>query len=129
MPGQLTDDSQGIRDSGQVNAVPPTNTAILDISMEVINGNLCDSIIKGKNWIPPLNTDTPQLSDNSTIPSIPTNCNTSQLPKHWSTNQATKKTKAQRIAMKNYIKCEISNIDQNVKYLYECFNGIKMKSF
>ena len=27
--------------------------------------------------------------------------------------------------MKSYIKCEISNIDQKVKSLYECFNGVK----
>ena len=27
--------------------------------------------------------------------------------------------------MKNYIKCETSNIDEKVKYLYEYFNGIK----
>ena len=24
-----------------------------------------------------------------------------------------------------YIKCEISNIDQKTKSLYECFNGVK----
>ena len=27
--------------------------------------------------------------------------------------------------MKSYMKCEISNIDQKVKSLYECFNGVK----
>ena len=27
--------------------------------------------------------------------------------------------------MKSYIKCEISNIDQKIKSLYECFNGVK----
>ena len=30
---------------------------------------------------------------------------------------------SQLIAMKSYIKCEISNIDQKIKSLYECFNG------
>ena len=42
-----------------------------------------------------------------------------------STNQDTKKIEAQLIAMKSYIKCEISNIDQKIKSLYECFNGVK----
>ena len=27
--------------------------------------------------------------------------------------------------MKSYIKCEIYNIDQKIKSLYECFNGVK----
>ena len=35
------------------------------------------------------------------------------------------KIKAQLIAMKSYIKCEISNIDQKIKYLYECVNSVK----
>ena len=78
--------------------------------------------------IPPLNTDTPQFSENSTIPSIPTDCNTPQLANivdKLSTNQDMEKIKAQLIAMKSYIKCEISNIDQKIKSLYECFNRVK----
>ena len=27
--------------------------------------------------------------------------------------------------MKSYIKCEISNIDQEIKSLYGCLNGVK----
>ena len=42
-----------------------------------------------------------------------------------STNQDMEKIKAQLIAMESYIKCEISNIDQKIKSLYECFNGVK----
>ena len=70
---QLTDDSS------QINAVPPINTSILDISTEFVTENLCGSKSKENNLIPPLNTDTPQFSENSTIPSIPTDCNTPQL--------------------------------------------------
>ena len=40
---QLTDDSQGIPDSTEINAVPPINTSILDISTEFVTENLCDS--------------------------------------------------------------------------------------
>ena len=78
--------------------------------------------------IPPLKTDTPQFSENSTIPSIPTDCNTSQLANildKLSTNQDMEKIEAQLIAMKSYIKCEISNIGQKIKSLCECFNGVK----
>ena len=78
--------------------------------------------------IPPLNTDTPQFSENSTIPSIATDCNTPKLANivdKLSTNQDMEKIKAQLIAMKSYIKCEISNIDQKIKSLYECFNRVK----
>ena len=78
--------------------------------------------------IPLLNNDTPQFSDNSTIRSIPTNCSTLQLPNivdKSSTNQATVKIEAQLTAMKSYIKCESSNIDQKIKSLYECLNGVK----
>ena len=42
-----------------------------------------------------------------------------------STNQDMEKIEAQLIAMKSYIKCEVSNIDQKIKSLYECFNGVK----
>ena len=122
---QLTDDSQGIPNSRQDNGIPLINTSILEISPEFITENWCGSISKGDSWIPPLNIDTPQISDNIAIPSIPTNFNTPQLPKYSGTNQATKKIEEQRIAIKNYIKCEISNVDQKVKFLYECFNGIK----
>ena len=78
--------------------------------------------------IPPLNTDTLQLSNNSTLPLFRTNCNISQLPNIVDisrTNQAMEKKEAQLIAMKSYIKCEISNIDQKIKSSYECFNGVK----
>ena len=67
---QLSDDSQGIPDSCQINVVPPINTSILDISTEFVTENLCGSKSKENNLIPPLNTDTPQFSENSTIPSI-----------------------------------------------------------
>ena len=76
----------------------------------------------------PLNTDTHQLSDNSTIPSIPTNCNTPQLANivdKSSTNQTTEKIEGQLTAVKSYMKCEISNIDQKIKSLYEWLNGMK----
>ena len=78
--------------------------------------------------IPPINTNTSQFSENSTIPSIPTDFNTPQLAnmvEQLSTNQDMEKIEAQLIAMKSYIKCEISNIDQKIKSLYECFNGVK----
>ena len=125
---QLTDDSQGVPVSSQINAVPPINTSILDISTEFVTENLCGSKSEENNLIPPLNTDTPQFSENSTIPSIPTDCNTPQLAnivEKLSTNPDMEKIEAQLIAMKSYIKCEISNIDQNIKSLYECFNGVK----
>ena len=38
---QLTDDSQGIPDSSQINAVPPINTSILDMSTKFVAENLC----------------------------------------------------------------------------------------
>ena len=119
---QLTDDSS------QINAVPPINTSILDISTEFVTENLCGSKSEENNLIPPLKTDTFQFSENSTNPSIPTDCNTSQLANildKLSTNQDMEKIEAQLIAMKSYIKCEISNIDQKVKSLCECFNGVK----
>ena len=61
---QLTDDSQGIPDSSQINALPPISTSILVISTEFVTEKLCGSIIKGNNLIPPLNTDTLQFCDN-----------------------------------------------------------------
>ena len=73
---QLTDDSQGIPDSIQINAVPPINTSILEISIEFVFENLGGSKSKENNLIPPLNIDIPQFSENSTILSIPTDCNT-----------------------------------------------------
>ena len=42
-----------------------------------------------------------------------------------STNQTTAKIEAKLTAMKGYIKCEIFNIDQKIKSLYECLNGVK----
>ena len=78
--------------------------------------------------IPPINTDTSQFSENSTIPSIPTDFNTPQLAnmvEQLSTNQDMEKIEAQLIAMKSYIKCEISNIGQKIKSLCECLNGVK----
>ena len=100
---QLTDDSQSIPNSSQVNAEPPINTSILDISSEFVNENLCGSISKENNLIPSLNTDTPQFSDNSTIQSIPTDSNTPQLANivdKSNTNQATEKMEPQLIAAK-----------------------------
>ena len=58
---QLTDDSQGIRDSGQINALPRINTSILDIKTEFVTKNLCDSKSKENNFTPPFSTDTPVL--------------------------------------------------------------------
>ena len=78
--------------------------------------------------IPPINTNTSQFSENSTIPSIPTDFNTPQLAnmvEQLSTNQDMEKIEAQLIAMKSYIKCEVSNINQKIKSLYECFNCVK----
>ena len=37
---KLTDDSQGIPGSSQINAVPPVNTSILDISTEFVTEDL-----------------------------------------------------------------------------------------
>ena len=104
-PEQLTDGSQGIPDSSQVNAVPPINTSILGISTEFVTENLCGSKSKENNLIPPLKTDTSQFSENSTIPSIPTDCNTPQLANivdKLSTNQDMEKIEAQLTAMKLY---------------------------
>ena len=42
-----------------------------------------------------------------------------------STNQDMEKIEAQLITTKSYIKCEISNIDQNIQSLYECLNDLK----
>ena len=122
---QRTDDLQGIPDPNQVNAVLSINTSILDIPTEIVTENLCGSISKKNNLIPLLNTGTPQFCDNSTILSIPTDCDTPQLANtvvKLSTNQATETIEAQLPAMKSYINCEISNIDQKIKSLYECFN-------
>ena len=101
---QLTDDSQGIPDSTEINAVPPINTSILDISAEFVTENLCGSKSKENNLIRPLNTDTPQFSENSTIPSIPADCNTLQLAnimEKLNTNQDMEKIGAQLTAMKS----------------------------
>ena len=100
------DDLQGIPDSSQINVVPPINTSILDISTKFVTENLCGSKSKENNLIPPLNTDTPQFSENSTIPSIPADCNTPQLANivdKLSTNQDMQKIEVQPTAMKSYI--------------------------
>ena len=65
---QLRDDSQGIPDSSQINAVPPINTSILDISTEFVTENLCGSKSEENNLTPLLNADTPLFSENSNIP-------------------------------------------------------------
>ena len=60
--------------------------------------------------------------------SILSNFNTPQLVnivEKLSTNQTTEKIEAQLTAMKSYIKYEISNIDQKIKSLHECSNGVK----
>ena len=57
-------------DSSQIIEVPPISTSVLNISTEFVAENLCGSKSKEYNLIPPLNTDTPQFSENSTIPSI-----------------------------------------------------------
>ena len=104
------------------------NASILDISTEFVTENLCGSKSKENNLTPPLNTDTPQFSENSTNPSIPTDCTPPQLANtadKLGTNQNMEKIEAQLIAMKSYIKCDISNIDKKIKSLYECFNGVK----
>ena len=104
---QVTHDSQGIPDSSQINAIPPINTSILDISTELVTENLCGSKSKENNLIHPLNIDTPQFSENSTIPSIPTDCNTPQLANivdKLSTNQDMEKIETQLNAVKSYIK-------------------------
>ena len=95
---QLTYDSQGIPDTSQINNVPLINTSILDISTEFVTENLCDSKSKEN----PLNTDTPLFSENSTIPSIPTECNTPQLANivdGLRTNQDMEKIEVQLTAM------------------------------
>ena len=100
---------------------------MLDIT-EFFTENLCGSKSEENTMIPPLNTDTPHFSENSTIPSILTDCNTPQLANivgKLSTNQGMEKIEAQLTAMKSYIKCEISNIDQKIKSLCDCFNGVK----
>ena len=48
---QLTDDSQGIPYSSQINTVPPINTPILEISTEFVTENLCGSKNKKNNLI------------------------------------------------------------------------------
>ena len=100
----------------------------MDISTEFVTENLCGIKSKENNLTPPLNTDTLQFSENSTIPSIPTHCNTPRLANSvgkLSTNQDMENIEVQLIAMKSYIKYEISNINKKIKSLYECFNGVK----
>ena len=76
----------------------------MDISTEFITKNLCGSKGKENNLIPPLNTDTPQFSENSTIPSIPTDCNFTQLANivdKLSTYQDMEKIEARLIAIQS----------------------------
>ena len=40
-------------------------------------------------------------------------------------NQTSEKIEVQLTVMKSYTKCEIFNFDQNIKSLYECFNGLR----
>ena len=40
-------------------------------------------------------------------------------------NQTSEKIEVQLTVMKRYTKCEIFNFDQNIKSLYECFNGLR----
>ena len=63
-----------------------------------------------------------------TIPSIPSKCNTPQLPNivdKSSANQTTERTEAQLTTVKSNIKYEISNIAQKMKSLFEYLNGVK----
>ena len=50
---KLTDDSQGIPGSSQINAVPPVNTSILDIPTEFVTEDLdvVDVVVKVKKII------------------------------------------------------------------------------
>ena len=117
-----------IPDSSQINAVPPINSPILNISIEFVTENIYGSKSKEHSLISTLNTDALQFPENSTAPSIQADCNTPQLANivdKLSTNQDMEKIEAQLIAMKSYIKCEISNIDQKIKSLCDCFNGVK----
>ena len=94
---QLSDDSQGIPDSCQINVVPPINTSILDISTEFVTENLCGGKTKENNLISSFKTETPRFSKNSTIASIPTDCDTPQLANivvKLSTNQDMEKIDA-----------------------------------
>ena len=50
---QLTDDSQGILNSSQINAVETIRTSILDISTEFVTENVCGSKSEENNLIPP----------------------------------------------------------------------------
>ena len=79
LPEYLTDNSQCITDSSQDSTVSPINISISFISTEFVTESLCGSISKENDLILPLNTDTPQLYDNSAVPSIQSNCNTLQL--------------------------------------------------
>ena len=78
----------------------------MNIWTEFVAESVCGSKSKENNLIPPLNTDTPQFSENSTIPSIPADCNTPQsanIVGKLSTNQDMQKIEAQPSAMKSYI--------------------------
>ena len=92
---QLTNYSQDIPDSSQIRAVPPINTSSSRISTAFVIESLRDSMNKQNTLILTINTS--QLSDNSTIRSIPTNCKTPQLANivdNSSTNQTMEKIEA-----------------------------------
>ena len=66
----------------------------MQISTTIVTENVCDIMSKENTLVLPLNTDTSQLSDNSTIRLIPTNCRAPQLANivdSSSTDQATDK--------------------------------------
>ena len=118
---QLTHDSEGIPDSSQVSAVPIINTSISHVSTKFVMESLFRIISKENNFILLLNTATLQLSDNQTIQSILTNCNTPQLPNivdKLSTNQTTEKMEPQHTPREIYLKCATCHIDQKIKSLH-----------
>lgn len=104
------------------------NTPISHIPTEFVTESLCDGKNKENNLILKLNTDSLQLSDNWTIPSIPAYSNTLQLVNivdKLSTNQTTGKIEAQLTAMNSYVKCEISNIDQKLNLFISAWKAWK----
>ena len=95
---------------------------------EPVNDQIYFSILeRDKNSSKQLTDDSQDTPDSSQINVVPP-INTSILDistEFVSENQDMEKIEAQLIAIKSYIKCEISNIDQKIKSLYECFNGVK----
>ena len=95
---------------------------------EPVNDQIYFSISKrDKNSSKQLTDDSQDTPDSSQINVVPP-INTSILDistEFVTENQDMEKIEAQLIAIKSYIKCEISNIDQKIKSLYECFNRVK----